>query len=212
MIKVILIITIFWISLSEVLSQDFVFTWRVYPFAGESFNITVFRKEKKMFLKVVETYSKDSLITKISKIDCDSLYNFCINYSFPTKGNTITHIYREYFDTVEYGDKDRIILNGDTIFRARFERYYLKWDNDSNKLYREQEYYIHITDGDTYFGTFKTDTVHFRYSVHSGRIDENDYALNLLVVYLMKKYNKGMQLERFIKAVEYNKPVTYRHK
>ena len=145
-------------------------------------------------------------------MDCDSLYNFCNNYSFPIKGSTITHVYREYFDTLEYGYKDRLILNGDTILRARFERSFFKWDTDSNKLYLEREYYISIIDGTDYYGNFRTDTINLKYSVHSGRIDENDYALNLLVIYLIKKYRKDMQLERIIKAVENDKPVSERYK
>ena len=190
-------------------SQDSEFVWHINAsLGGCSYTVKVEKKDTNCVIQINLPKSDDSIYTKISKTDYDSLTTFLSNYSFKYKGNVVTlRTNKEYQKTKLLNDSNWILLNGDSIrfFMLRLKG--LMFDKDVNKYYYESYDEVIITDGTTYEGKFVIENQTKEYRIHSGRISEEDYKLNRIIGNLIKKYFSSQDYSILLNHNEYNKPV-----
>jgi hypothetical protein len=170
--------------------QDFVFSWRVWPFSYNSYSVRIIKNGSKKIIVIKDSWSNDSTVKKLKKVDCDSLVNFLNNYNFRHKGSSISHPYKEYFNTVFLHDSNWVVLNNDTIRKSSIRPMGYYFDPDSNRYYEERWWGISWTDGNTYEGEYITDSFSKHFKVYCARIEPNEYKLNLIILELILKYNK----------------------
>lgn len=206
MIKKILLIISLLFYLPHVFSQNFEFTWETDLFSFENFEVKVIKDGHKRHIKIKATWTKDSVRSRISRNDCDSLYNFCRIYDFPKENNIVDQTYRVYVDTISIKDPDRVLINGDTVYKARIMDHGYRWSSDSNKFYYEDGYEYDFTDGDMFNGMFATKGDTLKYCIYSPRINKEDFALNRFVFYLMQKYNREIVLAPLKHRIIVDKP------
>ena len=192
-----------------VFSRDYEFIWQLNSsLAGYSYTIKIEKENSKSLIKFYIENPKDSCFANVKNTDCDSLFNFLSNYLFKSKGGSkILEIVKDYQDVISLNDSNWIFLKGDSL---RLEIAILKglmFDKLTNKYYYEQFRMIDWTDGITFTGKLKTNDIYKEYKIHSGRISEEDYTLNKIIVSLVKKYISNHYISKFIELSEGAKPV-----
>lgn len=191
------------------LSQEFDFEWKNWPSFGTAYTIEIKSINFNYSINLKDSRKKDSICTTMDKIDCDSLILFLSNYSFKTKSNCFTYGkgIKEYQKTQTLKDKEWIILNGDSVRLIRALALGLMFDKETNKYYYETTYHNCITDGTTYEGIFQMNNQTKKYSIHSGRISDEDYKLNMIMSKLIRTYFNEKNYSILLKDIESNKPV-----
>jgi len=190
-------------------SQDCEFEWKNWPSFSKSYTIKIKKINSNCNIQIKDSWTKDSICNKMSKIDCDSLILFLSNYSFKTKGNCFTYgdVGKEYQKTKTLEDKDWIILNGDTVRLIGALSLGLKFDKEANKYYYETIARNCFTDGTTYEGKFQMNNQIKNFSIHSGRISDEDYRLNMITYKLILTYFKDKNYSSLLKDIKRDKPV-----
>jgi hypothetical protein len=206
--QICLLLFIIWFSINA-FSQDSEFEWKNWPSFGNSYTIEIKNINSNCIIQIKDSWKKDSICTKMSKIDCDSLILFLSKYSFKTKGNCFTYgnVGKEYQKTRTLKDKDWIILNGDSVRLIGALSLGLKFDKEANKYYYETISHNCITDGTTYEGRFQMNNQIKNFSIHSGRISDEDYRLNMIMFNLIRTYSTEKNYSILLKDIERDKPV-----
>ena len=106
-------------------SQDFKFVWQLQPSFFDLYKVTVIQRGLIRQIQIKKTFASDSIIKKITNIDCDSLFFILNDLEFTTKGSTTSKVIRMYCDTKHISDTNRLVLNNDTI-RKGLLRYRFK--------------------------------------------------------------------------------------
>jgi len=202
-----LFIFIVWFN-NVAFSQVSEFKWQTYPSFSKAYTIKIKKNNSKRCIQVNKPNSNDSIWSKISVTDCDSLLDFLSNYTFKQKDNCFSlGVIKDYQNTKTLDDPDWILLNGDSVRLSNALSLFLKFDKDSNKYYYENTKMCCITDGTIYMGRFQINNQIKVYDIHSGRISEEDYRLNRIMGKLIKKYFPNQDYSRLLKEIESDKPV-----
>jgi hypothetical protein len=199
---------IIWFTINA-FSQDSEFKWSINAsMGGCSYTVKIEKKDTNCRIQINLPKSDDSICSKISKTDCDSLMTFLSNYSFKYKGSSIVlETRKEYQNTKLLNDSNWILLNGDSIRLSGARRTGLMFDKDTKKYYYESDKMVNITDGTDYRGKFVTNTQTKEFDIHSGRISEEDYKLNQIIGNLIKKYFSTQDYSILLNHNANNKPV-----
>ncbi len=190
-------------------SQDFEFYWETFLFPTGHYKLTVLKNGNKSTIEIFQNqYSGEKLTNKkLKKEDCDSVYQFLMEYDFPVKGSTVYGPkFREYHETVVLADTNWLIVNGDSIRKEIMWVRGYEFDLDSNKCYSEIQRVSSWTDGNTYKGVFLTSDGEKSFSVYCDRVSNQDYNLNRMVYNLISKYDKMNNYEILRKNIESDKP------
>ena len=197
--------------ISNAFSQDTEFQWQLSPWFNHANSVKI-KNNNNINFSIVMNMPKadDSICSKISKTDCDSLMTFLSNYSFKSKGScVILGVNKEYQNTKLLNDSNWILLNGDSIRFTMLRRIGLMFDKDTNKYYYEVEKMTNWTGWPTnYRGRFFINNqIKKKYDIDSGRISEEDYKLNMIIRNLIKKYFPNQDNSFLLKNIESDKPV-----
>jgi len=203
-----LLLFIIWFSINA-FSRDSEFKWHINAsLGGCSYNVKIEKKDTNCRIQMNKPKSIDSICSKISKTDCDSLTTFLSSYSFKFKGNeVILGTNKEYQITKLLNDSNWILLNGDSIRFSMLRLNGLMFDKEANKYYYESYKMVYITDGTDYRGKFVTNNQTKEFDIHSGRISEEDYKLNRIIGNLIKKYFSTQDYSILLNHIANNKPV-----
>lgn len=200
-----LFLFIIWFS-NAAFSQDSEFQWQIRPSFGYAYNVKIEKKGINCSIQINNTHYKDSILSKISEADCDSLTFFLSNYSFKTKENCFTQFVFMDFQKVKLLRNPKwILLNGDSIQLAKAKAEGLKFDKTSKKYYYENDMKNCITDGTYFKGRFQINNQIKQYNIHSGRLSEKDYQLNFIIYKLIKKYFSNIDYSILLRQIEETK-------
>ena len=198
---------IVWFS-NVAFSQVAEFKWQIDPSFSKAYTIKIKKNNTECSIQVNKPKSDDSICSKISVTDCDSLLYFLSNYTFKQKDNCFTlGVTKDYQNTKTLNDPEWILLNGDSVRLSNVLSLFLKYDKDSNKYYYENDKMVCITDGTTYKGRFQLNNLIKEFDIHSGRISEEDYHLNRMMGKLIEKYFINQDYSILLKEIESDKPV-----
>lgn len=199
---------IIWFS-NTAFSQNSEFQWHFSPSFNHAYTMKIKNNNNTNFsIQMNMPNFNDSILSKMSETDCDSLIAFLSKYSFKTKDNCfILDIKKEYQNTKLLNDSNWILLNGDSIHITMLRLKGLMFDKETNKYYYESYRMNCITDGSTYKGRFLTNNQIKEYNIHSGRISDEDYKLNRIIGNLIKKYFSNQDYSVLLKQIEKDKPV-----
>ncbi len=206
--KLILLFILIFVSIITK-SQDFEFYWETFLFPTGHYRLTVLRNGKKSTIEIFQNqYSGKKLTTKkLKKEDCDSVYQFLMEYDFPVKGSTVYGPkIREYHETVTLPDTNWLIVNGDSLRKEIMWVRGYEFDLDSNKCYSESQMISSWTDGNDYEGKLTTSAGVKLFSVYCARVSKLDYDLNRLIYNLIIKYDKINNYEILRENIESEKP------
>ena len=190
-------------------SQDFEFTWETSLFPTGKYKLTILRNGNKRTIEIFQNqYSGEKLtINKLKKEDCDSVYQFLMEYDFPIKGSTVYGPkIREYHETIILPDTNWLIVNGDSLRKEIMWVRGYEFDLDSNKCYSESQMITSWTDGNDYEGKLTTSSGVKSFSVYCARVSKLDYDLNRLIYNLIIKYDKINNYEILRENIESEKP------
>lgn len=190
-------------------SQDSEFKWLINAsMGGCSYTVKIEKKDTNCRIQMNLPKSDDSICSKISKTDCDSLMTFLSNYSFKFKGGEVMlGTIKEYQNTKLLNDSNWILLNGDSIRLSGARLKGLIFDKDTKKYYYESYKMVNFTDGTHYKGEFISNNESKKFDIHSGRISEEDYKLNRIIGNLIKKYFSTQDFSILLNHIANNKPV-----
>jgi len=178
-------------------SQNFQFRWNITGI-HETYNVKFIRNDSTQFMQV--TIDNINGITSentsvISDSDCDSLFSFCKEYDYRYDVADKSEPVKTYYDTVMSNDKKYIIIEGKQIRPELMDGFGYWLDSVSHRFYKINAYKkITYTDGYYFSGSFEYNSEKKKYKVFIAYINENDKELNSLIYYLIKKYDKKVNL------------------
>ena len=192
-------------------SQNSQFIWNRNTM-GLSDNIQIEKKNSKCFLTISNSYSHKSLRKKIKPDECNKLFEFLDNYEFPYKWNSeLRDTLRTYYDTKILPDTNWIYANGDSINLKKLpytkhNEYYYEYDKKLKKCYCDFIRCHLFNDGSSYTGEYIKQDKKRTYNIYCMRLSPNDYKLNMILMDLIAKYDKGGKFMKLKKNVESDKP------
>ena len=189
--------------------QDTEFIWRLNSsLGGYAYSVKIEKTNSNCSIKFCNENPKDSAFASLDDSDCDSLFNFLSKYTFKTKGSSkILEIVKDYQEIKLLNDSNWILLKGDSIRLETAILNGLIYDKIAKKYYYENYKVIAWTDGITFSGKLKLNNMTNIFNIYSGRISEEDYTLNKIIVSLVKKYFSNQYISKLIELSEGAKPV-----
>jgi hypothetical protein len=188
-------------------AQDFQFKWSISTFCCGGYSVAIERNHLKRNIQFTKLDKQPITLTKrISKKDCDSLFDFLLGYNFTLKGSTITHTDTIYFDTISLPDKERVIINDEIHRKELLDAFGYYPDAKSNRYYNISMFSKSWTDGTNYNGEFFTNNAYKKYDVYCKRLDKSDFKLNMLIFDLLSRYYENVNLMELKKEILNDKP------
>ena len=208
--KMILIMLFMSLIINSIFCQNFEFIWQIEPSFIEKYSVTITRGDSNSKIRIQVADSKDVIISQLDKTETDSLYCYLEKISFRNKGRAIQQPpKRKYYDSQTSLDGKWIYINGDTLKKEDLNNKRYVFDSDSNKYYKVLYMSISFNEGTMYTGLFTTQEEIKEFKIHSVRINEEEYRLNLMMLDLILKYYKTGDLSELKELIESEKPGKY---
>ncbi len=186
-----LIVLIF--NINVLFGQEIQFTWNILPSIGKIDGVIIEKKGTQSYLRIKNNKKYKSFSKKIQKKDFDNLIVFLDNYEFPNKvDNLICDTIRIYYDTKFLPDSNWVYVNEDSLLINQLpltkRNYYYEFDKNLKKCYSEFVKSKVFTGGTNFKGEYTKLNLTKHYNIYSAKLDVNDYKLNLIILYLVRKY------------------------